>query len=77
MRDVQAADPKPSRTVRLPFDFGQTVYHRSKPDKLAGMVTGYTICPGATMVSVTWGDDLRQFSHYFFELTTEFEPEIT
>jgi hypothetical protein len=77
MRDVQAPDLKPSRTVRLPFDFGQTVYHRSKSDKVAGMVTAYTICPNATMVQVTWGDDLRTFSHYFFELTTEFEPEIT
>jgi hypothetical protein len=74
---LSAETPKPARVVRLPFDFGETVYHRMRTDKVPGMVTGYNVGPVDVAVRVTWGDDLHEFQHYFFELTTEFEPDIT
>jgi hypothetical protein len=64
------------RVVRLPYDFGDTVYHTVRKDKIPGLVTGFSCRPGATTINVTWGDGLREMSHFFFELTTEFEPTI-
>ena len=73
-----SADPKPAtRTVRLPFDFGAVVYHRARTEKVPGVVTGFNIGPAEVVIRVTWGDDLREFQHYFFELTTEYEPDLS
>jgi hypothetical protein len=68
---------KTRRTVRLPFEFGERVYHRARTDKVPGIVTGYNVGPSEIAIRVTWGDDLREFQHYFFELTTEHEPDLS
>lgn len=60
--------------VRLPFAFGQTVFHRTRRERLPGMVTGFSIRPGCVYALVTWCEDLREAAHCVFELTTEFEP---
>jgi len=70
-------DDRKTRTVRLPFEFGQRVYHQAAIEKSPGLVTGFAVCPGVTMVQVTWGDDQRATQHYFFELSTEWEPELS
>lgn len=62
------------RSVRLPFAFGETVYHRSRADRVAGIVTGFVIYPNDLQVYVRWGDDLAVGTHFFFELATEFSP---
>jgi hypothetical protein len=64
------------RAVRLPYDFGDIVYHRTKKDKIPGMVIGFLIVPGVTKLLVRWGDDLCQVEHYFFEVSSEHEPEL-
>ncbi len=62
------------RTVRLPFAFGDVVYHRVREDKVAGIITGFHIRPTSIVIAVTWGDNLAETMHYFHELTTEYEP---
>jgi len=66
-----------SRAVRLPYDFGDIVFHRAKPDRVPGMVVGFVVVPGATKILVKWSDDLGQGEHFFLELSTEFDPPIT
>jgi hypothetical protein len=65
---------KVRRTVRVPFEFGERVYHRAKSEKAAGLVTGFQVRQAGLMILVTWGDDLREGIHYFYELSTDFEP---
>jgi hypothetical protein len=60
------------RTVRLPFDFGDVVYHRVRKERVGGFVIGFIIVPGVTKVLVKWDGDLNQDEHFFCELTTEF-----
>jgi hypothetical protein len=67
---------EPGRTVRLPYSFGDIVYHRVKTEKLAGMVTGFSVRERGLMVCVVWADGLNESFHHFFELTTEFESKI-
>lgn len=62
------------RSVRLPFEFGDVVYHRARGDKVAGLVTRYNITQRGTEVGVTWGDGLDIGWHDFFELTEEYSP---
>jgi hypothetical protein len=64
------------RTVRLPFAFGEIVYHRARTEKIPGMVTGFQIRERGTVNLVMWSDNLCEAAHSFFELTTEFEPDI-
>jgi hypothetical protein len=63
--------------VRLPYAFGQIVYHRARREKMAGMVTGFSVRAGSVYALVTWGEDLREGAHLVFELTTEFEPSYS
>jgi len=56
--------------VKLPFDFGEIVYHKVRPD-LSGMVDGFQALPGAVKARVRWGNDLFHQLHYAFELTTD------
>ncbi len=65
----------PKKTIRLPFDFGERVYLRINPEKVAGMVTGFHIRVSSMLMSVTW-PDRTETNHYFFELTTEFQPDF-
>jgi hypothetical protein len=60
--------------LRLPFAFGDRVYHRARQDRVAGLVTGFIVRPNETTITVTWGDSLNECVHFFFELTTEFSP---
>jgi len=58
--------------ITLPYDFGETVYLKIKPEKVKGLVTGYHICHNCIMVTVTWADTYQEMSHYIFELTKEY-----
>ena len=68
---------EPGRTVRLPYDFGDIVYHQTSTGKVRGMVIGFLVVPGATKMLIRWGDDLGQTENFFFELSSEHEPELT
>jgi hypothetical protein len=67
-------ETRSGRSVRLPFAFGERVYHRAKAEKVAGIVTGFVIHPQELQVYVRWGDNLDVGTHFFLELTTEFQP---
>lgn len=54
--------------LRLAWELGDTVYHRTLREPDPGMITGYQVRPGVTLYLVTWGD-LRETAHYEFELT--------
>jgi hypothetical protein len=60
--------------LRLPFSFGDRVYHRARAEKVVGIVTGFNVRQNETAILVTWGDDLREAIHFFYELTSEFSP---
>lgn len=62
------------RLVRLPFAFGETVYHRIRTERIPGIVTGFHVRPNNVLIAITWGDSLVESSHYFHELSTEYEP---
>ena len=51
--------------------------HQSKPDKLAGMVTGTPSAPGRRWFQSPGATTSANSLDYFFELTNEFEPGIT
>jgi hypothetical protein len=70
---AELGEAKPGRTVRLPFDYGQIVYHRARVEKVPGMVTGFNFRASQMWVQVTWGDNLTVDTHCFYELTTEYE----
>jgi hypothetical protein len=75
VNDDNVRTEKPRRSVRLPFAFGDRVYHRARnDDKIVGIVTGFVIHPNDLQIYVRWGDDLEIGTHFFFELTTEFSP---
>lgn len=63
--------------VRLPFNYGELVYHRAKSERVAGMVTGFVVTENRVQVIVTWSDDLRGGTFEHFELTSEFEPNFS
>jgi hypothetical protein len=67
--------PTTSRTVRLPFNFGDRVYLRGREQRTAGTVIGFTIHPRDTLVEVRWLDDMEITSNHVFELSTEYEFE--
>jgi len=68
----------PRPTVRLPFDFGDQVYHRAKTEKVPGSVVGYKIYPGNLIqVCVRWGNDLCVCEHWLFELSSEYIPDFS
>ena len=67
----------PEKTVRLPFAYGDRVFHRVRKECVPGMVTGFHVRPQAVLVAVTWSDTLQEFTHYFYELTTEFQPDFS
>lgn len=62
--------------ARLPFRYGQIVYHVTAREKKKGVVVGYQLRPGSLVVLVTW-DGPADGYHFPFELTTEFEPDLT
>jgi hypothetical protein len=64
------------RTVKLPFDFGDIVYHRARGERVAGMVVGFVVLPAAMRILVRWGDDLTIDEHSFFELSSDFTPSF-
>jgi hypothetical protein len=64
-------------TIRLPCAYGARVWHQARRENIAGMVTGYHIRPNSVLIAVTWGDNLAESSHYFHELTTEFQSDFT
>jgi hypothetical protein len=70
------SDERYHRTVRLPFDFGQIVFHRIRAERVPGYVIGFIIVPGQTKILVRWGDNLDQDECFFGELTTEFMPSF-
>jgi hypothetical protein len=62
--------------VRLPFEFGQAVYHRIAKEREPGLVTGFIVRSCADpIVMVTWVDRAESI-HYPFELTTEYVPDF-
>ena len=66
------------RPVRLPFDFGDIVYHRVHADRKPGMVTGFIVRDATILVLVTWADNVQgEATHRPYELTTEFEPNFS
>lgn len=62
------------RCVRLPFEFGDIVYHRARAYQVAGIVDGFQALPGAVKTRVLWGNDMQHQMHYFFELSSDYEP---
>jgi hypothetical protein len=60
-----------------PYGFGDVVFLRCRPDKIAGMITAIHAMPGAMSFGVTWGDEGRETTHYAFELTIEYLPDYT
>lgn len=65
------------KPVRLPFDFGDVVYHRLKAEKIPGMVTGFSVRRDTVFVIVTWANDLDEQVHNLYELTQEFTPDFS
>jgi hypothetical protein len=70
------SDVREGRSVRLPFGFGDTVYHKARIERVPGYVVGFIVVPGQTKILVRWGTDLQQDEHFFGELTTEFTPSF-
>jgi hypothetical protein len=68
------SDDRHPRTVKLPFAFGDIVYHKARSERVTGYVIGFIVIPGQTKIIVKWGDDLQQDEHFFGELTSEFTP---
>ena len=64
------------RTVKLPFDFGDIVYHRVRTERVPGIVVGFVVVPSTVKILVRWGSDCSQDEVNFFELTTEFTPSF-
>lgn len=66
--------------MRLPppaYALGSFVYARTNPE-MAGMVTGYVIRPGDTIIYlVTWAEEQEERECWAIELTNEkgFTPE--
>lgn len=60
--------------IELPYDYGDVVYHKTKSERVKGMVVGYTLRPSNFMVIVIWEENLEEIAHYPVELTREFEP---
>jgi len=69
-------EPRCPRTVKLPFDFGDIVYHRAAREKLPGMVVGFVVTQLGVKILVRWGHDVSQDELNFFELSTEFAPSF-
>ena len=67
----------PKKTIRLPFAFGEMVYHRAASERVKLIVTGFVISEHRTTVVVTCGDDMRGATFEVYELTTEFEPSFS
>lgn len=65
----------PKKTIRVPFEYGEIVYHRAAAEREPGIVTGYSCRPGGVMLLVTWPDRYEKM-HYFCELTTEYLPDF-
>jgi len=71
------SDDRHPRSVKLPFDFGDVVYHRAHKERLPGVVFGFFIAPGTVRIHVRWGDNLESWGeHFFCELSTEFVPSF-
>jgi hypothetical protein len=62
--------------LRLPYDYGQVVYHKLRAEKIAGYVTGYQAYQGGFLVCVTWEDSLTESPHYAYELSLEHIPDF-
>jgi len=62
--------------IRLPYRYGQTVYHVNDRERSPGIVTGYKLRPGQLLVWVVWGHN-EECCHYTFELKTEFDPDFS
>ncbi|MGO9467911.1 MAG: hypothetical protein ACLQVF_27555 [Isosphaeraceae bacterium] len=69
------SDQRQPRTVRLPFEFGDVVYHRVCRERNPGMVVGFIVERGQIQTRVAW-EDRSETLHQFFELTTEFTPSF-
>ena len=61
--------------ITLPYDYGEIVYLKIRPEKVKGMVTGYHLNYNAVMIAVTWADTCQEIRHYEFELSKEFIPD--
>ena len=64
------------RSVRLPYGFGDIVYHRASSEKEAGIVSGFIVRERGLLICVVWGRDKSEGHHSFFELTSEFTASI-
>jgi len=52
------------------FNFGDTVYHRVRPE-IAGQIIGICLRPNGLTYSVVWSNNLEEKWHFESELTTE------
>lgn len=57
------------------YAFGDTVYHRSEPEK-SGIVCQVTFFPGGHFFNIQWGPTSAS-NHYAFELTRDREFSLT
>jgi hypothetical protein len=65
-----------SRTLKLALAFaiGETVHLRTRPETLAGIVTGVIVRPAALCYVVAWGD-ATESNHYDFELAAGLDDD--
>jgi hypothetical protein len=60
-------------TLSLAFAVGASVYLRTRPERLEGVVSGLVVRPGNVKYLVAWGD-ASEGDHWDFELSEE--PEL-
>lgn len=59
------------------FTFGDIVFMRMKSERVAGMVTRFSVTKRGITYGVTWSDNRAESWHFDYELTTEYVPDYT
>ncbi len=73
---IPMSDERQLRTVKLPFECGDTVYYRGRTERVPGTVIGFVVIGRSIRTLVRWTNDMDQIEHEFFELTTEYIPSF-
>lgn len=64
------------RMIRMPYAFGDTVYHKAAKEKKSGLVIGFVVVPGMVKPLVKWSESIQE-EHHLVELTTEYVPDFS
>jgi len=70
------SDERNPRIVRLPYNYGDILYHRARRERIPGMVVGFVVVPAIVKILVRWSNDMSQDEINQFELTEEFTPSF-